>query len=293
MESIFTTERNENLVQILNQTDLNWEVRKERNQTASGILLDTYSTIRSDKNIVLGDKMGKDYQPYQNYDFIELLEKVSMKTGLPLHKGGHFDDGSKIYIQLLSDELKIPNVGGNIDRVKGFVTGINSFNGTASLSFGPSSITISCQNTFWKAYKDLEKIKHTKNMLAKIDIICQRIDSVLLEEKEMFSDIIKMSETTITQRVKDKVINTLFEVPANFMSDESVKTRKRNQIIAWEGDFITETAEKGENLWGLFSSVTKYTTHTMKSKDNMENKIFGGFGSKERQIFTTLVNELN
>jgi hypothetical protein len=50
-----------------------------------------------------------------------------------------------------------------------------------------------------------------------------------------------------------------------------------------------EINQKGDNLWGLFSGVTKYTTHGMKKGDNSENKIFGKTGNIERQIFEDLV----
>jgi hypothetical protein len=39
----------------------------------------------------------------------------------------------------------------------------------------------------------------------------------------------------------------------------------------------------------LFSGVTKYTTHSMSKGDNSENKMFGVYGQRERQIFKQLV----
>jgi hypothetical protein len=54
-------------------------------------------------------------------------------------------------------------------------------------------------------------------------------------------------------------------------------------------DLNGEINQKGDNLWGLFSGVTKYTTHGMKKGDNSENKIFGKTGNIERQIFEDLV----
>lgn len=50
-----------------------------------------------------------------------------------------------------------------------------------------------------------------------------------------------------------------------------------------------ELTQKGDNLWGMFSSVTKYTTHSMKKNDNTENKLFGFVGKREREIWNKLV----
>jgi len=55
-------------------------------------------------------------------------------------------------------------------------------------------------------------------------------------------------------------------------------------------DLNGEVQEKGDNLWGLFSGVTKYTTHSMGKSGNTENKIFGTYGNREREIYQDLVS---
>ncbi len=44
---------------------------------------------------------------------------------------------------------------------------------------------------------------------------------------------------------------------------------------------------KGENLWGLFSGITHYTTHKLKGNAD-ENKLFGIYGNREREVFSDL-----
>ena len=57
------------------------------------------------------------------------------------------------------------------------------------------------------------------------------------------------------------------------------------------GSIAHQTNEKGNTLWGLFSGVTHYTTHVMGrddnngEKDNSEEKLFGHYGNRERNIF--------
>ena len=50
-----------------------------------------------------------------------------------------------------------------------------------------------------------------------------------------------------------------------------------------------ETNQKGDNLWGLFSGITKYTTHSLTKDDNTESKMFGVYGKRELSIFNELV----
>jgi phage/plasmid-like protein (TIGR03299 family) len=272
---------------VLNQTDLNWTVREESLTTQSGIIIPKQKAIvREDTNKVLSIH-GEGYYPYQNHQLIELLDKVSQQSGLEIHRGGSFGDGQKVFIQLKSNDLKLGD-----DKIEGYITGINSFDGTTSLAFGPSNITISCQNTFFGAFRSMDtKVRHTKNMVMRVDDICRGLEKVVEEETKMFEDIKMLSETRMTKESEDWVTRTLFNIMRDVdMNDEdSISSVTRNKLSRFEIDLNGELKEKGGNLWGLFSGVTKYTTHSMKKDDNSENKMFGVYGQRERHIFKELV----
>jgi hypothetical protein len=63
----------------------------------------------------------------------------------------------------------------------------------------------------------------------------------------------------------------------------------QNKLSRFYIDLNGEIQEKGDNIWGLFSGVTKYTTHSIGKGDNSENKMFGTYGNRERHIFKQLV----
>jgi len=267
--------------------NLNWTVRQEPVQTESGIIIPKQMAIvRNDTNVPLSI-MAEGYQPYQNHELIELLERVSNQTGMEIKKSGLFGNGEKVYIQLKSNDLKIGN-----DRVEGYLTGINSFDGSTSLAFGPSNVTISCTNSFFAAFRGLNtKVRHTKNMVVRIEDICKGLEDVVKEEKEIFDNIIKMSETRISDKNIDSVLRKLFNIDksVNLKDDEAVSTVTQNKISRFYVDLNGEMKEKGDNLWGLFSGVTKYTTHSLSKDDNTEKKMFGVYGNRERAIFNDLV----
>ena len=224
---------------------------------------------------------------------VDLLQRVSSLTGLDIHKGGEFGGGKKVFIQLKSNDLKLGN-----DRVEGFVTGINSFDGSTSLAFGNSNVTISCQNTFFAAMKSLSKVRHTKNMELRIEDICRGVDMLVDEEKKMFNNITKMSETRFDKSLTDKVTKKLFDIDMdisleNYLMKDDLSTAKKNKVSRFYIDLNGELQEKGDNLWGLFSGVTKYTTHSMSKNDNSENKMFGLYGNRERAIYNDIVSEHN
>jgi hypothetical protein len=123
------SEQNSRVVEILNETKLNWNVKTEKVVTESGIVLDNFSAlVREDTNEALSVRSDS-YYPYQNYELVELLDRVSGLTGLSIHNGGSFGGGKKVFIQLKSNNLRIGN-----DRVEGYLTGINSFDGSTSLA---------------------------------------------------------------------------------------------------------------------------------------------------------------
>jgi phage/plasmid-like protein (TIGR03299 family) len=287
------------IAQLLNETNLNWTVKESPLFTNFGDstlpINGKKALIREDNHEVLG-LHSDGYQPFQNYEMLELLDKVSQQTGLPIHKGGLFGNGKKVFIQLQSHEFRIQNVGGVWDTISGYVTGINSFDGSTSLSFGPSTKTISCQNTFFGAYKEMgTKIRHTKNMGIKIDEVCRRIEGVLVEERNNFENIKKMSETPFEMNTLDSVIRTMFDLDRNvdLKTPDNMSGVTRNKLSRFYIDLNGELQEKGNNVWGLMSGVTKYTTHSVIKGDNSEKKMFGSTGNRERKIFADLVDYTN
>jgi hypothetical protein len=280
---------NSRVVEILNKSNLNWNVKTEKVVTESGIVLDNFSAlVREDTNEPLSVRSDS-YYPYQNYELVELLDRVSGLTGLSIHNGGSFGGGKKVFIQLKSNNLRIGN-----DRVEGYLTGINSFDGSTSLAFGPSNITISCQNKFFASFRELQsKVRHTKNMVIKIDEICRSLEGVLDEERIVFDNILKLSETRFDDIIKDKVTRELFGITkeVDLKDMDNISGVTRNKLSRFYVDLNGELQGKGDNLWGLFSGITKYTTHSL-GKDmerNTENKMFGVYGKREKEIFNKLV----
>lgn len=279
-------ESNPRVLEILNEANLNWNVKSDKLITESGITLDGYTAlVREDTNVPLSVR-SESYYPYQNYELVELLDRVSGLTGLSIHKGGFFGGGQKVFIQLKSNNLRVGN-----DRVEGFLTGINSFDGTTSLAFGPSNITISCQNKFFAAFREMQsKVRHTKNMVIKVDEICKRLEGVLDEEKIVFDNILKLSETRFDDIIKDKVTRELFGInkDVDLKDMDSISGVTRNKLSRFYVDLNGELQGKGDNLWGLFSGITKYTTHSLSKNDNTEAKMFGVYGKRELGIFNKL-----
>ena len=271
---------------MLSKAGLNWKVKSEPIQTVSGILIpERIALVREDTNKILGIHT-ENYSPYQNEELLELLYRISGQSGLVVHTGGSFKGGEKVWFQLKSSDL---NLG--TDKIEGYISGFNSFDGRTALAFGNSKITVSCMNTFWTGYKQVAtKLRHSSTMRPRIDEILRQIDVLLKEEQLQFGEITKLSETRMTPEVQELITKRLFEISVEERLDNPEhSTNLKNRLWRFNYDLGIELQQKGDNLWGLFSGVTRYTTHSMKRGDNSEGKMFGRTGVIERDIYKELV----
>jgi hypothetical protein len=126
--------------------------------------------------------------------------------------------------------------------------------------------------------------------LKKIDEILANIDKLVHEEQDNFRKIERLADVKMTKEVKEMVIRKLFDLGAEEKLDsDDISTNKKHKLETFYLDLNGELTTKEDSLWGLFSGVTKYTTHSMKKTDNTENKIFGPVGKREREIWSELV----
>ena len=147
-------------------------------------------------------------------------------------------------------------------------------------------------NSFFAAFKSIQtKVRHTKNMMIKVDEICKGLERVLEQEQVIFNNILKLGDVKVSQTNIDTVLRTLFNVAkeVDLKNDEQTSTNLKNKMSKFYVDLDGEMKQKGDNLWGLFSGVTKYTTHSLSKGDNTEAKMFDIYGQREKQIFQDLV----
>ena len=102
--------------------------------------------------------------------------------------------------------------------------------------------------------------------------------------------ITRLADVRMTEDMEKAIVRKLFDIPKDVaIFGDEISTAKKNKIDRFYVDLKGELQTKEDSMWGLFSGVTKYTTHSMKKTDNTENKIFGRVGQKEREIWNSLV----
>lgn len=281
------------IIEHLKKVDLNWTARTEKIKTTqTGIILpNKLAVIRNDNHKIIGIQPPS-YEVFQNHEMLETLYQISQN--IKYETGGMFDGGGKTYFQFKTDDLKLQIANGKTDTIKGYLTVINSFDDSKSLALGETNVTISCMNTFNHAYKDLEhKIAHNKNMRQKLAIVIKEIDIAINQEKRTFSTIKKMNETPIQEIPNIMTILMKSMLGIKPKQDLIVDELTINDLYRYKAimdNIEHEFLEKGETLWGLFSGITRYTTHDMKKTFKPKDKYYGSVAKKDKTAWEIISN---
>jgi phage/plasmid-like protein (TIGR03299 family) len=286
----------EAVAELLDRYGLRWEVEKQRLMLPSNTPTDFFGIVRTDTEKVFATcKEG--YVPYQNSELAELLIRISEKTGYSIHSGGQFNGGGKVFLQLnTGNELK--DLGKNRTSVKGFVTGINSHDGTTALKWGAVNFTICCQNTFASAQRELQQsARHTQSIRDKVEASVRQVLGIAEQEKSIFDQYIKLSNVAVTKENIAQIVREVTDVDIT-LSPTQAKDKYSTYAVNRSGELLdsiaSEMRAKGDTLWGLFSGVTHYTSHKLPvpKRDNarLESKYTGTGLSVDNQAFSKILS---
>lgn len=271
--------------EILEGNGLDFEIKKvplvgKQLVTSVGVdgnIVDDVNLIHSPYYGLLNAKSGnfintvkEGYTVSQNSEVVELVLRGMQGFGeLSVQKAGSINDGRKVYIQLAIEGLsKVGN-----DSIKRYVTIIDSNDGSTGLGVGIGDLTMSCQNQFFSFYRSGQaKMRHTASLETRLKEIPSLISLALensLNQIDMYNDFVKVgvSDKNVHDMVKMQVgISKLSSV--GDISDASTKVSNAMETLY---EMIrVEVAQKGKNVWGLHSGVTRWTTHE-KSAPRREN----------------------
>lgn len=286
----------EAVASLLDKFGLRWEVSKQPLLLPSGQETGFYGIVRDDnQHTFTTAKEG--YMPYQNSELAELLIRISEKTGYDIHSGGMFNGGGKVYIQLNTGNM-IQDIGKDRTQVKGFITGINSHDGTTSLKWGNANITISCSNTFAMASRVLKQsARHTASIHDRVETSIREITGIVQAEKSLFDTFIRLSEVPVT---KDNIVSVVREVTgvdiqmSRHDAEKSFSTYALNRSQELMTSINREMTGKGDTMWGLFSGVTHYTSHVLpvpkRENARLESKYTGTGYDIDNRVMSLITN---
>lgn len=234
-----------------------------------------YFGLYNDKSGEIINSVKGSYHVSQNDEVVELVLRGIEGFGeLSVQKAGALDGGKKVFIQVAIEGLTQLNDG---DKIKRYVTIIDSNDGSTGLAVGIGDLTMSCQNQFFKFYKGSQaKFKHSASLEQKMLEIPLLISNALSQSMVMVDLYNKFQSTKVSRELAHAMVNHLlgFDKKTTSVRDLSEKSsRSINAMETLYANIEHQMNEKGANLWGLHSGVTRWTTHE-KSAPRRENGRF-------------------
>lgn len=245
----------ERVFNILEATNTNWSANKlplvsspDKYPTGS------YGIFRSDNKAWLGSVKDR-YLPMQNADLLTFLLQATDMLELEVTRGGCLDGGRRIYYQI---ELPKEHIGKS--DVKRWVTGLNHHDGSRSIAFGSSNTVVVCSNTFHRAYRELQKVRHTGNSYTIVKQLAMDLRERIEADNGLMTTFKRMADIPMRDEMVERVINKLFGVEQDDRISE-LHGKRRNNIETFADSLTKEIQLEGKTVWGLFNAVTRYTNH--------------------------------
>jgi len=247
---------------ILINSGTNWTVSKRALSDDSGNPSNVFGIYRDDNNLCLGTVSEK-YEIFQNSEALDILIEAAQAVNIKTERGGLLDDGKKVYYQFPLEDVTI---GGS--NTKRFLTSLTSHDGSSPIGFGSTTVTVSCLNTFFRALKETNRIRHTKNFREKLADIVSKLRGSLNEEEMMIEKLIQLSNISIpanSSGVSDEFLHKI-------LGGDIDSTRTKNRLAALRLATVTEMQTHGETAYAVFNAVTRYTNHMIKYAGNQEKR---------------------
>lgn len=255
--------------EILVAHNLDFRIEKEQLLSATGKPTPFFGLF-NDKTGECINSVKEGYTVSQNDEVVGLvLEGMQGFGELSVSKAGALNGGRKVFIQLGIEGMSV--VGS--ERIKRYVTIIDSNDGSTGLSVGIGELVMSCQNQFFKFYKSGQsKLRHTASLTQRIKELPYLIEMALSESLKLTETYKQFQSTPVTRALADEMVKYIlgFDKNMSIKADSELSTRSRNAMETLYNHIEKETNQKGLNMFGLFSGVTSWTTHE-KSAPRRDN----------------------
>jgi len=291
-----------NTLQALEHSGCNFDVLKLPNihSLPNGIELiseESFFTVRTDVNNVLGSRLGKDYTVLQNIEAFNLVDEILNAGTATIETAGAIDEGRKVFICLKANKDII--VDGS-DVVKQYILITNSHDGSLALTVMSTNVRVVCNNTLSAALRvggksDKIRIRHTANAADRMKEAVKVLDLIKDNTEINTANYEAMKANIVSkEQMLDYFGNIFFNAEEVAKLQRGVKmqnfisTRKQNILIdvlnfANRGTGQVEALNNGNiNMWSSYNAITGYLTRKKyeTANDRANSLLFGTDASR-------------
>jgi phage/plasmid-like protein (TIGR03299 family) len=278
---------NADIASVLDEGEANW-IAEERPLFASGgidadgTILDEVpigthkALVRSDNQKSIGI-VGKNYHPVQNYTAFSFVDALVADEKATYENIWMINGGSRMYVQARVQDASFDIREG--DELEGYITMINSFDGSTSFKVFFTSIRLFCMNQLNAALRNQMvnvSIRHSKSAEEKVEEALKVFDKGQMYFKMFQEQARALAQKQVDARMVERFLDGVLGLPES--------TVKKNQHEA-----VTELAENGmgnngQTLWDWYNGVTEWVDHhAVKDEAKRTANALVGTGANRKQ----------
>jgi phage/plasmid-like protein (TIGR03299 family) len=234
--------------------DLSWTVSKrpvffQRENGSLAECPDRCAIVRDDVENCLGF-VSPNYETMQNSDLLKLVQPLVDEGLLTIENMGYLNHGSRVFAQAkLNQEYNV--IG---EDYKGYVTLLNSHNGSTAVSIGSTMTRVICGNTFTAAYSDIsERYRHSAGVTDRVLESTFVLDYVNGAMKTYADYVEKMAGARCTGAQFKTFIEEVYQKPIDSLRDSFVQ--QLNNL------FYNGKGNEGKSFYDCFNACTEYASN--------------------------------
>lgn len=283
------------------QESINWDIEKRPlRDAATGNLIPGWSRIAKNTPVDIVISEGQTIQDYPTFhiaknsynppstsEFQQYYQELADITGFAPQGFQEWNQGMQIFGYLKNTKEKFDIDGHQIDDY--LLIGVG-YGGNTSFFIGSVNQLLRCENQFGLINRTW-KIRNSKGRQLKTQELLQGFEEHLKIRDNMFETFRRFKEVKIDHDLIVAAKRRIMEME-NEEKVADLKTIRKSQYTDLTAAIAGETADLGQNLWGLFNGVTKFTTHSLERKQS-ERNIFGNVvGGESRHRKNRMAYEL-
>jgi phage/plasmid-like protein (TIGR03299 family) len=292
------------VAEALQLAGLDWTVRLEQLQTASGVVVDAFATVRDSDNKVLGT-VGAGYRPMQNADAMKFFDPFLATGAAQIDTAGSLRGGARVWMLAKlnrDDSVIVPKAD---DRVMKYLLLAQGHDGHLSIHVGLTPIRVVCHNTLSAAIPEARNKRHTQRRgsgmfrirhtsgaaetLTAVQEVVERADREFEKAAEFFKSLAgKQVRSAAKLRA---YVDAVF--PPAQKDDAEAKDKPEDRMLFSEIEALFQKG-RGNDLpgvkgtaWAAYNAVTEYLTWERgRTADARMNNLWltGGNGAPLRAI---------
>ena len=230
------------------------------------IIPDTFATVRTDTNVVLGT-VKKNYQVLQNREAFDFLDSI-IAGGAKFETAGTFKrNEAASFITCSTEPIKILD-----DDIAPYLLFMNSFDGTGSVRCMFTPIRIFCSNCLNRAIKNaINKIsiKHSGSMRDRLDASREILLQNTKYLEALKGEAEKLAVTPFSEESFEALARELF--PSNENDSNIIKIRNEEMIEQLLNAYRQDDLQNFNNTaYKVVQAVADFESHKPMIKKSKE-----------------------